>query len=107
MNGWTSKQVDCEERQSNEGSRQGDEWTSKRVDCEGRQSNKGTSGQGDELTSEQVDCEERQNNRGTGVSTYNIWGEKGLKKSKRLIHFLQEEFSFHLLSLLTLQVITL
>ena len=45
MNEWTSKQVDCEERQSNEGSRQGDEWTSKRVDCEGRQSNKGTGGQ--------------------------------------------------------------
>ena len=61
----------------------------------------------DEWTSEQVDCEERQSNRGTGVSTYNIWGEKGLEKSKRLIHFLQEEFSFYLLSLLTLQVITL
>ena len=36
----------------------------------------------DELTSERVDCEERQSNRGTGVSTYNIWGEKGLKKAK-------------------------
>ena len=59
MNEWTSKQVDCEERQSNEGSRQGNE-----------------------LTSEQVDCEERQSNRGTGVSTYNIWGEKGLKKAR-------------------------
>ena len=55
----TSKQVNCEERQSNEGSRQGDELTSERVDCEGRQSN-----------------------RGTGVSTYNIWGEKGLKKAR-------------------------
>ena len=44
-----------------------------------------TRGQGDELdelTSEQVDCEERQSNRGTGVSTYNIWGEKGLKKAR-------------------------
>lgn len=57
-------------------------WTSEQVNCEGRQSNKGASGQGDELTSEQVDCEERQNNRGTGVSTYNIWGEKGLKKAR-------------------------
>ena len=36
----------------------------------------------DELTSEQVDCEGRQSNRGTGVSTYNIWGEKGLKKAR-------------------------
>lgn len=36
----------------------------------------------DEWTSERVDCEERQSNRGTGVSTYNIWGEKGLKKAR-------------------------
>ena len=36
----------------------------------------------DEWTSEQVDCEERQSNSGTGVSTYNIWGEKGLKKAR-------------------------
>ena len=36
----------------------------------------------DELTSEQVDCGGSQNNRGTGVSTYNIWGEKGLKKAR-------------------------
>ena len=36
----------------------------------------------DELTSEQVDCERRQSNRGTGVSTYNIWGEKELKKAR-------------------------
>ena len=40
-------------------------WTSKRVNCEERQSNKGTSGQGDELTSERVDCKERQSNKGT------------------------------------------
>ena len=46
MNEWTSKQVNCEERQSNEGSRQGNELTSKQVDCKGRQSNKGTSRQG-------------------------------------------------------------
>ena len=75
-------------------------WTSEQVNCEGRQSNKGTSGQVnklivkedkvtreqvdklDELTSKQVDCEERQSNRGTGGSTYNIWGEKGLKKAR-------------------------
>ena len=36
----------------------------------------------DELTGEQVDCEERQSNREQGVSTYNIWGEKGLKKAR-------------------------
>jgi len=36
----------------------------------------------DELTSEQVDCKGRQSNKGTGVSTYNIWGEKGLKKAR-------------------------
>ena len=36
----------------------------------------------DELTRERVDCEERQSNRGTGGSTYNIWGEKGLKKAR-------------------------
>ena len=36
----------------------------------------------DELTSERVDCEGRQSNRGTGVSTYNIWGEKGFYKAR-------------------------
>ena len=35
----------------------------------------------DELTSEQVDCEGRQSKRGTGVSTYNIWGEKGVRRA--------------------------
>ena len=77
-----------------------DELTSRQVNCEERQNNKGTSGRGnkliveedkvtrgqvdklDEWTSERVDCEERQSNRGTGVSTYNIWGEKGLKKAR-------------------------
>ena len=59
-----------------------DELTSEQVNCEERQSNKGTSGQEDELTSEQVDCEGSQNNRGTGVKTYDIWGEKGLKKAR-------------------------
>ena len=39
-------------------------WTSKQVNCEGRQSNKGASGQVNELTSEQVNCEERQSNKG-------------------------------------------
>ena len=61
----------------------------------------------DELTSEQVDCEGSQNNRGTGDKGLLYMGWEGLEKSKRLIHFLQEEFSFYLLSLLTLQVITL
>lgn len=36
----------------------------------------------DEWTREQVDCEGRQSNREQGVSTYNIWGEKGLKKAR-------------------------
>ena len=36
----------------------------------------------DELTSKQVNSKGRQSNRGTGVSTYNIWGEKGLKKAR-------------------------
>ena len=58
------------------------EWTSKQVDCEERQSNKGTSGQVNEWTGEQVNCGGRQSNKGTGVSTYNIWGEKGLKKAR-------------------------
>ena len=81
------------------------EWTGEQVNCGGRQSNKGTSWRVnklivnelivkedrvtreqvdklDEWTSERVDCEERQSNRGTGVSTYNIWGEKGLKKAR-------------------------
>lgn len=49
MNEWTSKQVNCEERQSNEGSLQGNEWTSKQVNCEERQSNKGTSGRVNKL----------------------------------------------------------
>lgn len=42
----------------------------------------GASGQVNEWTSKQVDCEERQSNKGTGVSTYNIWDEKGLKKAR-------------------------
>ena len=82
MNEWTSKQVDCEERQSNKGaSGQVNEWTSKQVNCEERQNNEG-SRQGNEWTSEQVNCKGRQSNRRTGVSTYNIWGEKGLKKAR-------------------------
>lgn len=70
------------------------------VNSKERQSNKGTSGQVnklivkkdkvtgeqvdklDELTSKQVNSKGRQSNRGTGVSTYNIWGEKGLKKAR-------------------------
>lgn len=57
-------------------------WTSEQVNSKERQSNKGTSRQVNEWTGEQVDCEGRQSNRGTGVSTYNIWGEKGLKKAR-------------------------
>lgn len=36
----------------------------------------------DEWTSKQVNCGGRQSNSGTGISTYNIWGEKGLKKAR-------------------------
>ena len=79
-----------------------DELTSRQVNCEERQSNKGTSGRGNKLIVEEDKVTGEQ-----GVSTCNIWGREGLEKNKRLIHFLQEEFSFHLLSLLTLQVITL
>lgn len=50
MNGWTSKQVDCKERQGNKGtSGQGNGWTSKQVNCEERQSNEGTSGRVNKL----------------------------------------------------------
>ena len=46
VNEWTSKQVDCEERQSNKGtSGQVNEWTGEQVNCGGRQSKKGTGGQ--------------------------------------------------------------
>lgn len=67
-----------------------------------REVDKGTSRQGKKMIVKEDKVTEEQ-----GVSTYNIWGGEGTEKSKRLIHFLQEEFSFHLLSLLTLQVITL
>ena len=86
VNGWTSKQVDCKERQGNKGtSGQVNEWTSGQVNKLIVEEDKVTRGQVDKLdewTSERVDCEERQSNRGTGVSTYNIWGEKGLKKAR-------------------------
>ena len=39
--------------------------TSKQVNCEGRQSNKGASGQVNEQTSKQVNSKERQSNKGT------------------------------------------
>ena len=46
MNEWTSKQVNCEERQGNKGtSGQVNEWTGEQVNCGGRESNKGTGGQ--------------------------------------------------------------
>ena len=54
MNEWTSKQVNCEERQSNEGSRQGKKLIVKE----------------DKVTGEQE------------VKAYDIWGEKGLKKAR-------------------------
>ena len=67
MNGWTSEQVDCKERQSNKGTSgrvnklivnelivKEDKVTREQVD------------KLDELTSERVDCGGSQNNRGTG-----------------------------------------
>ena len=47
-------------------------WTSKQVDCKERQGNKGTSGQVNELIAKKDKVTGEQ-----GVSTYNIWGEKG------------------------------
>ena len=76
--------------------------TSKQVDCKGRQSNKGTSRQGKKLIAKEDKVTGEQGGKGL-----RYMGREGLEKSKRLIHFLQEEFSFYLLSLLTLQVITL
>ena len=54
VNKWTSEQVDCKERQSNKGNRQGNELIAKE----------------DKVTGEQ------------GVKAYCIWGEKGLKKAR-------------------------
>ena len=58
------------------------EWTSKQVDCEERQSNKGTSGRVNKLIVNELIVKKDRVTRGTGVSTYNIWGEKGLKKAR-------------------------
>ena len=55
VNEQTSKQVACEERQSNKVSGQVNKWTSEQVACEERQSNI-VSGQVNEQTSEQVAC---------------------------------------------------
>ena len=64
MNGWTSKQVNCEERQSNKGtSGQVNEWTGEQVNCEGRQSNKGTSGRVNKLIVNELIAKK---DRGTG-----------------------------------------
>ena len=52
-------------------------WTSKQVNSKERQSNKGTSGQVNELIAKKDKVTGEQ-----GVSTYNIWGEKGLKKAR-------------------------
>jgi len=60
VNGWTSKQVDCKERQGNKGtSGQVNEWTGEQVNCGGRQSNKGTSWRVNELIVKE--------DKGTGV----------------------------------------
>ena len=52
-------------------------WTSEQVNSKERQSNKGTSGQVNELIAKKDKVTGEQ-----GVSTYNIWGEKGLKKAR-------------------------
>lgn len=72
-----------------------------------RKVDKGTSGRVNELIVNELIAKEDKVTGEQGVSTCNIWGGEGTEKSKKLIHFLQEEFSFYLLSLLTLQVITL
>ena len=43
-----------------------DGWTSKQVNCEGRQSNKGTSGRVNKLIVNKLIVKGRQSNRGTG-----------------------------------------
>lgn len=52
-------------------------WTSEQVNSKERQSNKGTSGQVNELIAKEDRVTGEQ-----GVSTYNIWDEKGLKKQE-------------------------
>ena len=53
-------------------------WTSKQVNSKERQSNKGTSGRGNKLIAKEDKVTGEQ-----GVSTCNIWGgEKGLKKAR-------------------------
>ena len=59
-----------------------DEWTSEQVNCEGRQSNKGTSGRVNKLIVNELIAKEDKVTGEQGVSTYNIWGEKGLKKAR-------------------------
>ena len=83
MNGWTSEQVNSKERQSNKGTsgRANKLIVNELIVKKGRVTREQVD-KLDEWTSERVDCEERQSNRGTGVSTYNIWGEKGLKKAR-------------------------
>ena len=54
-----------------------DELTSKQVNCEERQSNKGTSGRVNKLIAKKDKVTGEQE-----VSTYNIWEEKGLKKAR-------------------------
>lgn len=70
-------------RQSNKGtSGQVNEWTGEQVNCEGRQSNKGTSGRVNKLIVNELIAKEDKVTGEQGVSTYNIWGEKGLKKQE-------------------------
>ena len=59
-----------------------DEWTGEQVNCEGRQSNKGTSGRVNKLIVNELIAKEDKVTGEQGVSTYNIWGEKGLKKQE-------------------------
>ncbi len=59
-----------------------DKGTSGRVNKLIAKKDRVTRGRVDEWTGKRVDCEGRQSNRGTEVGTYNIWGEKGLKKTR-------------------------
>ena len=58
------------------------EWTGEQVNCGGRQSNKGTSWRVNKLIVNKLIAKKDKVTGEQGVSTYNIWGEKGLKKAR-------------------------
>ena len=58
------------------------EWTGEQVNCGGRQSNKGTSWRVNKLIVNKLIAKKDKVTGEQGISTYNIWGEKGLKKAR-------------------------